>query len=293
VRRTVATLFALLALPGAAHAQGYADAEVGAAASAAGFGHIADRVAASARPTVLVLRKLLRRAPSELGTSRLGGHPDLPLGTPWPHCRGKRQTFVGQLRLSDLPPEAAELGSHGGLLLVFMEVRFEHPSFTARGLWGGRCTTVIHAPAGTPLARVRPPSRAAILRLRPAQLRYAVRPDIPDVAMDFQSLAAPLSDVLLIDSEVDHWWDLRDFLHRRKGLLSHRLLGYADTPNGGGSCWRRTQRSVDAWRHLITIGLDFGIRFEVADGGRLQVEVSPEDLAAGRFDRVCGIFDSA
>ncbi len=293
MRRTVAMLFALLALPGAAHAHGYAEAEVGAAASAAGFGHIADRVAASARPTVLVLRKLLRRAPRELGTSRLGGNPDLPVGTPWPHCRRKRMTFLGQLRLSDLPPEAAELGSHGGLLLVFMEVRFEFPSFTRHGLWGGRCTTVIHAPAGTPLARVRPPRRAAVMRLRPAQLRYAVRPDIPDVAMDYQSLAAPLGDVLLVDSEVDRWWDLRESLHRRKGLLSHRLLGYPDTPNGGGNCWRRTERPVDAWRHLITIGLDFGVGFEVADGGRLQVEISPADLAAGRFDRVCGIFDSA
>jgi hypothetical protein len=293
VRRAAYALALLLALPGTAHAQGYAQAEVGAAATAAGFGHVAERVAASARPTLLVLRRLVWRAPRELGTSRLGGNPDLPLGTFWPHCRGKRQSFLGQFRLSDLPPEAAELGVHGGVLLVFMEVRFEHPSFTPRGLWGGRCTTVIHAPAGTPLARVRPPRRAAVLRLRPAQLRYAVRADIPDVAMDFQSLAAPLSDVLLVDSEVDHWWDLRDSLHRRKGLLSHRLLGYPDTPNGEGSCWRRTERPVDAWRHLITIGLDFGIRFEVADGGRLQVEISPADLAAGRFDRVCGIFDSA
>ena len=293
MRRATLALALLLALPGAAHAQGYAEPEVRAAAGAAGFGLVADRVAASARPTVLVLRRLLRRAPRELGTSRLGGDPDLPLGTPWPHCRGNRQSFLGQIRLSDLPPEAAELQVHGGVLLVFMEVRFERPSFTGRGLWGGRCTTVIHAPAGTPLARVRPPRRAAILRLRPAQLRYAVRPDIPDVAMDYQSLAAPLADVLLVDSEVDHWWDLPYSLQRRRGLLSHRVLGYLDTPNGGGNCWRRTERPVDPWRHLLTIGLDFGVGFEVADGGRLQVEISPADLTAGRFDRVCGIFDSA
>jgi Domain of unknown function (DUF1963) len=293
VRRAIAVCILLLALPAAAQARGYAEPEVRAAAGAAGFGQLADRIAASARPTVLVLRRLLQRAPGELGSSRLGGNPDLPVGTPWPHCRGKRMTFLGQLRLSDLPPEAAELGSHDGLLLVFMEVRFQSRSLTGAGLWGGRCTTVIHAPAGTPLARVRPPRHAAVMRLRPAQLRYAVRPDIPDVGMDLQSLAAPLGDVLLIDSEVDRWWDLRDSLHRRRGLLSHRLLGYVDTPNGEGSCWRRTERPVDAWRHLITIGLDFGVGFEVADGGRLQVEISPADLAAGRFDRVCGIFDSA
>ena len=293
MRRAAATLLLLLAVPGAAQAQGYAAPEVGAAASAAGFGHIADRVAASARPTVLVLRKLLRRAPVTLGSSRLGGNPDLPPGTRWPRCGRRTQTFLGQFRLSDLPPEATELTARGGLLLVFTEVRFESRADTRSGLWGGRCTTVIHAPEGSVLTRRRPPRGAIVMHLRPAQLRYATRPDVPDVGIDFQSLAAPLSDILLVDSEVDHWWDLRDSLHRRKGLLSHRLLGYVDTPNGGGSCWRRTQRPVDGWRHLITIGLDFGVGFEVADGGRLQVEVSPADLAAGRFDRVCGIFDSA
>ncbi len=30
----------------------------------------------------------------------------------------------------------------------------------------------------------------------------------------------------------------------------------------------------------------------VADGGRLQLYISPADLRNGRFDRVYGIFDS-
>ncbi len=111
--------------------------------------------------------------------------------------------------------------------------------------------------------------------------------------MELDSLAAPLADISLLDTEVDRWWDLRESLQDRKSLLAHRLLGYVDTPNRGGSCWRRTELPIGAWRHLITIGLDFGIGFEVADGGRLQVEIAPADLAAGRFDRVCGIFDSA
>jgi hypothetical protein len=291
VRTLAAALASLLTLPAAAH--GYQDAQVAAAARAAGFAHIGDRVAAVSRPTVLVTRRLLRRPPVALGTSRLGGNPDLPAGVPWPRCGPRTQTFLGQIRLADLPPEAAELGARGGLVLVFTEVRFESVRSTRRGLWGGRCTKVVHAVEGSPLTRRRPPRRAATMRLRPASLRYLVRPDIPDVGMDYRALAAPLGDVALLDTEVDRWWDLRASLHARKGLLQHRLLGYVDTPNGAGRCWRSTQQPIDAWRHLITIGLDFGIGFEVADGGRLQVEISPADLAAGRFDRVCGIFDSA
>ena len=242
---------------------------------------------------MLVGRRVLRRAPPALGTSRLGGNPDLPAGTPWPVCGRRRQTFLGQFRLADLPAEASELGGHGGVLLVFTEVRFASRSATAHGLWAGRCTTLVHAPEGSLLARIRPPRAAAVMRLRPAALRYSARADVPDVAMDYATLAAPLADILLVDSEVDRWWDLRWALHRRTGLLEHRLLGYVDTPSRGNGCWRRTERLVGAWRHLVTIGLDFGIGFEVADAGRLQVEIAEEDLAAGRFDRVCGIFDSA
>ena len=293
MRRAALVLAFLLILPAAAQAQVYGEADVGAAARAAGFAHIADRAAAAARPTVLVGRRLLRRAPRALGSSRLGGNPDLPAGMPWPLCGRRRQTFLGQFRLSELPPEASELGLHGGVLLLFTEVRFRSRSATGHGQWAGRCTTLVHAPEGSLLARTRAPRGAAVMRLRPAALRYSARPDIPDVAMDYATLAAPLGDVLLIDTEVDRWWDLRESLHRRVGLLSHRLLGYVDTPNRGGSCWRRTEWPVGAWRHLLTIGLDFGVGFEVADGGRLQVEIAPEDLAAGRFDRVCGIFDSA
>jgi hypothetical protein len=292
MRRLLATtLVFLLVLPAAA--RGSEDTDVAAAARAAGFAHIAERAAAVSRPTLLVTRRLLRRAPAALGTSRLGGNPDLPSNVPWPRCGPRTQTFLGQLRLADLPPEAAELRDRGGLLLVFTEVRFESLRSTRQGLWGGRCTTVVHAPEGSPLTRRRPPRRAAVMHLRPASLRYLVRPDIPDVGMDYRALAAPLGDVAVLETEVDRWWDLRASLHARTGLLQHRLLGYVDTPNLGGRCWRRTERAVDAWRHLITIGLDFGIGFEVADGGRLQVEIAPADLAAGRFDRVCGIFDGA
>ena len=98
-----------LALPAATRAQTYGQAEVGAAAQAAGFGHLVNRIAATAKPTVLVGRKLLRRTPPVLGMSRLGGDPDLPVGSRWPRCGPRTQTFLGQIRLSELPPEASEL----------------------------------------------------------------------------------------------------------------------------------------------------------------------------------------
>jgi hypothetical protein len=278
----------VVAAPAVAH--GYRDAAVRDAAARAGFESIADRVAAASLPTVLVGRRVLQRAPRALGTSRLGGNPDLPAGAGWPRCRGRAQTFLGQVRLSDLPTDAEPLRAHDGVLLFFTHVQLESPGY---GLWAGRCTSVLHAPEGTALARKRPPRGARMLRLRPAEMRFRMRPDIPDTDVASGRLAAPLTDIRLADEELDRWWDLEAALHRRPKLLHHRLLGHVKSPNGGSPCWGRTQRRRGAWRHLFTIGLDFRVGFEVADGGRLQVAIPPGDLHSGRFDRVCGIFDSA
>ena len=286
-----ATTAVLLAAPAAASA--YRDGEVRAALESAGFGSIADRVVESSLPTVVAGRRLLDRTPRARGTSRLGGNPDLPEGARWPRCAGRAQTFLGQIRLSDLPIDAAPLRDQSGVLLVFTEVRFTSPRSTGYGLWAGRCTTVVHAPEGARLVRTRPPRRAAVMRLRPAALRFRMRPDVPDTGMDLERLAAPLQDIRIADDQLEDWWELGEALHRRPGLLEHRLLGHMGTPNGETRCWRRSQRREGAWRHLLTIGADWRVGFDVADTGRLQVAIPPADLWAGRFDRVCGSFDSA
>ena len=279
----------LLTCPAAALA-GYREGEVRELTERAGFGAWAERVGAVAQPTAIVQRRILERAPRRLGTSRLGGLPDLPRGTSWPRCRGRRLSFLGQFRLRDLPMDAAALRSHGGLLLVFTHVQLD-PGDPGFATWAGRCATVVHAAPGARLTRRRPPGVRPTYRLRPAELTYRMAPDVPDVGLDLRSLAAPLSDL-----EPDHaeaWWRLRDRLLAGRGTLRHRLLGYVDTPNGGGSCYARTQRPAGAWRHLATIGWDPRLGFEVADAGRLQIALPAEDLAAGHFDRACGIFDSA
>jgi Domain of unknown function (DUF1963) len=156
----VLAILSMLVVAGPAVADGYRDAEVRNAVAGADFESIADRVAASSLPTVLVGRRMLERAPRALGTSRLGGHPDLPAGARWPRCRGEAQTFLGQVRLSDLPTDAEPLRAHDGVLLFFTHVQLESPGY---GLWAGRCTSVLHAPEGAALTRERPPRGVAAL----------------------------------------------------------------------------------------------------------------------------------
>jgi hypothetical protein len=257
------------------------------AAERAGFGAYADRIAAAARPTVF-LGTGRAGQPSALGTSRMGGEPDLPRGSAWPRCKGRKQSFMAQVRVKDLPRSARELRRAGGLLLFFTDVELE-PGEREHGLWAGDCTTVLHARAGARLERALRQT-GPVLRLRPAALRFLARPDVPDLGLDSDALMPPLRDIVP-PGGYEPWSDFRSGIHDTS--LESKLLGYPVAPNGGDACWARAERSRGTWRHLFTIGPDDGTGFEVADAGRLQVLISPADLRAGRFDRVCGVFDSA
>jgi hypothetical protein len=77
-----------------------------------------------------------------------------------------------------------------------------------------------------------------------------------------------------------------------KPRMETKLLGYANAPNGGNACWQRAERKKSPWRHLLTVGPNDAVDFVVADAGRIQFLIAPADLRTGRFDRVCGVFDS-
>ena len=204
---TTLAAVALLAAAPAASAQGFREPEVRAALEASGLGALADTIAPAARPAMIVDRSLLEREPSELGTTRLGGRPDLPAGTKWPRCHGYAQTFLAQLRLRDLPAEAAELNGQDGTVLFFAHIDRVDGSWNQP--FNGECTTVVHARPGTPLRRASIPRHA--LRLRPAApaLRRPARPP-GHRASGADRLMPPLHAVKLEDSFA--WSDVRDRL---------------------------------------------------------------------------------
>lgn len=272
-----------------AHADGRDD--VRRQVAAGGYPELADRAARAARPMVAVNRTRLRRAPKTRGTSRFGGVPDLPAGEPWPQCAGRPQSFLGQIRLRDLPPTAIELRRLGGVLLLFTQVQLENPSDTGYGLHAGRCTAVIHAPPGARLVRARKPAIPTFDTLL-ARMRFGARLDLPGFGRG-DRLSPPLDDVRIADGEWRRWAGIRGRVQRLPGHLEHKLLGYVDGANDElDACWSSTQRRrTTPWQHLIAVGQDPVIGFEVADGGRLQVAIHPADLRRGRFDRVCGIFN--
>jgi hypothetical protein len=250
-----------------------------------GFGRMAGRIAAAARPTITIARRLAVGTMLEPGASRLGGSPDLPLAARWPRCHGRPMAFVGQIRSQDLPATGSEL--HGaGLLLFFADVVEDGDG---SGSWtrAGDCVVVIRAPAGALVRRVSAPHENPRLVLRQATVTFAIRPSLPDRTDDRGRLAAPLSDVRLETPERQVSWSALRLSLIGAARPAHRLLGYVTNPGrGGGSCGIAHTR-----RLLAEFGWDAGIGFTVGEGGRLQFLMAPGDLRRGRFDRVCGRFE--
>jgi uncharacterized protein DUF1963 len=267
-----------------------ADDRVREAAVKAGYGDIADRIGDAARPAELFRPARAGRMPAALGTSRTGGDPDLPEGAKWPRCKGRPQSFLAQVRVRDLPAGARELRRAGGVLLFFTDV-VRDPDEPDYAIWAGDCSAVIHARPGAALERVRRPDPRAA-RLKPVSVRFAERPDVPGLMSDTDYLMPPLQDIVPPHGW-EKWFDFRYSLLYRRPYVETRLLGYTEAPNGGNRCSARAERAKATWRHLFTVGPDDAFGFEVADAGRVQMLISPADLRAGRFDRVCGVFDSA
>jgi hypothetical protein len=259
------------------------------AAVQAGYGDIADRLAEAARPTMFLRPTRTGSMPSALGTSRLGGDPDLPANVAWPRCKGRPQSFIAQVRVRDLPAGARELRRFGGVLLFFTAVELDEgdPEYP---MWAGDCSAVLHVRSGAALKRTKAPT-TRMFGLKPVSVRFAERPDVPDLMLDGENLMPPLQDIVPAGGW-EQWFHFREALHR-KPFVETKLLGYPVAPNGGDECWGRAERGKDTWRHLFTIGPDDEFGFQVADAGRLQLLISPADLRAGRLDRVCGVFDSA
>src|SRR5262245_6864404 len=71
--------------------------DLAARAAALGLPH-ADEIAAGALPGA----RLVPGGVDTVAAIRLGGDPDLPPGTKWPTCRGKKTSFLAQIPLSEL-----------------------------------------------------------------------------------------------------------------------------------------------------------------------------------------------
>jgi hypothetical protein len=148
----------------------------------AGLGRVADDIMRLTKPSIRIdCRRAEDEAALPLGSSKLGGAPDLPPGALWPSWQGISLLFIGQICLADIAPhdEEGDL-PHSGLLSFFvghsggaaaLMLSRDDPSSWMVSHFEGDLTTLV---------RLRPPSELREdLRLPACPATFSRQPTLP------------------------------------------------------------------------------------------------------------------
>lgn len=237
-----------------------------------------------------------------LGASRIGGRPDLPAGTPWPHDdAGRPHSLVAQLDLAALQPFDVEgLLPPAGLLSFFYEAMEQSVwGFDPKDRHGWR---VLLTEPDVPLVRHEPPE-ALIPEgvFRPGRLEPRLEWTMPDTWA-----SAELEALGLDRDEEKAYQDLHQAWTEADDGLATRVLGhpepvqgdmqlecqlasngiYVGGPEGYRSAQARQLRpgAVD-WRLLLQVDSEEDLGMMWGDVGRLYWWMRRDTLAARDFDR--------
>jgi hypothetical protein len=191
-----------------------------------------------------------------VGTSKIGGEPDLPAGTSWPAAL----TFLAQIELSDVAAHAPK-----GVLPAKGRLYFFHDTRTHRA---GR---VLYAGPGTKVVRTASPLKAAakydIVALSPARIACSSVDTIPHRA---SSLVAKWH---LSDAEAAQYADARP-------TGKHQMLGHADLIQD------------DLPKGVLLLQLDSDETIRSSWDGTVYFVIAEADLAAKRFEKTKVLFQS-
>jgi hypothetical protein len=89
---------------------------------AAGLGHRVDRILSLLRPSVRLATQRAAEKRFAIGSSRIGGLPDVRPDWEWPSWRGKHLAFLAQINLADLQRfEFCDCLPHEGILQFFYD----------------------------------------------------------------------------------------------------------------------------------------------------------------------------
>jgi uncharacterized protein DUF1963 len=279
-------LLALVAAP-AARADAPTADETVARAQALGVGEQAQALREHFLPGARMVGTTGRAA---AGATRLGGHPGLPRGTRWPSCNGRKLSFLMQVRIADIP------GAGGtGTLAVFADLHRDADGLVPLELFAGRlkpggCVAVLHND-GTVHRRAIP---RGVKQLR-------------DTAVELRpTLTVPGGDVTdyfgVRDIPIDPWGELEN--EATEGVLIdeaklpstpfHLLAGWSWSIQGDVefSCGDKYTKAPER-RLLLQLDWDERLRFTYGDGGVLYLTITPRDLRAGRYDRLCSEFQDS
>jgi len=280
---------------------------------------LAKRWSGHARPGVkLIASSAEDMDDTEVGISKFGGRPDLPVDVPWPmrsayaparaalEFPGSRAgeerplAFLAQIDLRDVAKVGCDLPlQDSGLLLFFYDAETQPWGFDPLDAPG---TLVLHVRPGTPTQRRADPlaRRCPVKRLQCAPGEWLphwglIHDKVKDLpGGDWMSFGGELDKL----SEEDH------------ALITYQGPAFGGWPcpiqgqmelecetvangvfAGDGSAYSdpeivdMRQRRAEDWRLVLQLPSDDALGWEWGDCGNLYLWCREADIAAGRFDR--------
>jgi hypothetical protein len=205
------------------------------------------------------------------GVSRVGGAPEVPVGTAWPRHGGRALVHLATIAFAELPEvEGRDLFPSDGTLAIFADIADDSEFWEPVGPGDPDRSQIalVETRPGSEVVALTPPADAHVLPER------CVRPT-PRLQLQEAGFGSATSryGVDAIDEQAidDLRWRLIGHPHRAQ------LLGFPpvaqDDPRDEGDI---------ALFHIDSDEFDIGF----LDGGDLLFFLSPQDLAARRWDRV-------
>lgn len=146
-----------------------------------------EKLISLAKPAIAMVTTAVDELDLPLGSSKLGGLPDVPAGFSWPYRGAKPLTFIGQFRMSELALHAsARLLPPHGILYYFYDAD-EVLGGSERDVW----KVVYIADEHPPLIRTPHPTYHATYRLIDAlpvhRIEYVARLSLPVIFLRDQA----------------------------------------------------------------------------------------------------------
>lgn len=269
--------------------------------NAVGLRRVSQSIASLSESSIRFDTALVNEDDLEIGTSKIGGSPDLPPDTPWPKWKERPLSFLAQINLAELTEfEPSELLPPSGILSFFYDSEQETWGFDPNDV--GSWRTIFCTEPRSDL------------------VRHNLVDDIPEYARFpacnlsfYQENTIPPIDTILIDSlkltkqEQYAYFDFRHAYEESLGGVVHRILGHPDPIQdnmrlecqlvshglytGDASAFQHPRRkelesgSLD-WRLLFQLDSDDNAEMMWGDMGRLYFWIQKDALEIRDFERV-------
>lgn len=253
------------------------------------FGRIRGRMVRAARPTLLLTPA------KEPGFSKLGGGPELPLGTEWPTGDRGPRAFVAQIDLGTLRANGGpEWLSDEGRIYAFVDEE-------RNGFADLVCIVHSSEPPGPARAAASGPGKPFLER-RVAFQTYESVPSLDWIGIDPTEISVSPEELDQLAGAPDV--PFGDELQHRIGgypseiqdeqmAISCELMRRGLPPEYEGTeITPAIERASKQWRLLLQIDSDPALKMNWGDSGRLYVFIREKDALKGDFSRTVTISQS-